>query len=117
MLQVNSRGSTGYGRKFWESSFKQWGKTMQDDISDGVKWLIEQGIADPRRVAIYGGSYGGYAGLAGLTKTPHLYSAGGDYLGGSNLFMFIKTVPPHLKPFLEMMYLKVGNSDREKKMI
>ncbi|HPT30527.1 MAG TPA: prolyl oligopeptidase family serine peptidase, partial [Prolixibacteraceae bacterium] len=70
VLQMNFRGSTGFGKKFWEASFKQWGRTMQDDISDGVKWLIDQGIADPKRVAIYGGSYGGYATLAGLTLTP-----------------------------------------------
>jgi dipeptidyl aminopeptidase/acylaminoacyl peptidase len=98
VLQVNFRGSTGYGRKFWESSFKQWGKTMQDDISDGVKWLIEQGIADPKRVAIYGGSYGGYATLAGVTFTPDLYAAAVDYVGVSNLFTCLNTIPPYWKP-------------------
>ena len=76
VLQMNYRGSTGFGKAFWESSFKQWGRTMQDDISDGVKWLVDQGIADPKRVGIYGGSYGGYATLAGLTLTPDLYAAG-----------------------------------------
>ena len=65
VLQMNFRGSTGYGRKFWEASFREWGQSMQDDITDGVKWLIDQGIADPKRVAIYGGSYGGYAVLEG----------------------------------------------------
>ena len=70
VLQMNFRGSTGYGRKFWEASFKQWGQAMQDDITDGVQWLIKQGIADPKRVAIYGGSYGGYATLAGVAFTP-----------------------------------------------
>jgi dipeptidyl aminopeptidase/acylaminoacyl peptidase len=71
VLQMNFRGSTGYGREFWEASFKQWGKTMQNDITDGVAWLVKrrQG-ADPKRVAIYGGSYGGYATLAGITFTP-----------------------------------------------
>src|SRR5258705_4443828 len=77
VLQMNFRGSTGYGRKFWEASFKQWGGTMQDDITDGVNWVIQQGIGDPKRVAIYGGSYGGYAVLEGLVKTPDLYAAGG----------------------------------------
>ena len=67
---MNFRGSLGFGRKFWEVSFKQWGKTMQDDITDGVQWLIEQGIANQKRIAIYGGSYGGYAVLAGLCFTP-----------------------------------------------
>ena len=72
VFQMNFRGSTGYGRKFWEISFKEWGKSMQDDITDGVNWLIKEGIADPKRIAIYGASYGGYATLAGLTFTPNL---------------------------------------------
>jgi dipeptidyl aminopeptidase/acylaminoacyl peptidase len=114
VLQMNFRGSTGYGRKFWEAGFKQWGQSMQDDITDGVKWLIDQGVADPKRVAIYGGSYGGYAVLEGLTKTPDLYAAGVDYVGVSNLFTFMKTVPPYWKPFLDMMYEMVGNPDKDK---
>ncbi len=114
VLQMNYRGSTGYGRKFWESSFRQWGLSMQDDIADGVKWLVDQGIADPKKVAIYGGSYGGYAVLEGLTKTPDLYAAGVDYVGVSNLFTFMKTVPPYWKPFLEMMYEMVGNPEKDK---
>jgi dipeptidyl aminopeptidase/acylaminoacyl peptidase len=116
VLQMNFRGSTGYGRKFWEAGFRQWGLTMQDDITDGVKWLVDQGIADPKRVAIYGGSYGGYAVLAGLTKTPDLYAAGVDYVGVSNLFTFIKTVPPYWKPFLEMMYEMVGNPEKDQRL-
>ncbi len=114
VLQMNFRGSTGYGRKFWEAGFRQWGESMQDDITDGVKWLIDQEIADPKRVAIYGGSYGGYAVLQGLTKTPDLYAAGVDYVGVSNLFTFMKTVPPYWKPFLEMMYEMVGNPEKDK---
>jgi len=109
VFQMNFRGSTGYGKKFWEESFKQWGLTMQDDITDGVNWLIEQGIADKDRIAIYGGSYGGYATLEGLVKTPDLYAAGVDYVGVSNLFTFMKTIPPYWKPFLDMMYEMVGN--------
>ena len=114
VLQVNYRGSTGYGRKFWEASFKQWGGTMQDDLTDGVNWLVSQGIADPKRVAIYGGSYGGYAVLEGLTKNPDLYAAGVDYVGVSNLFTFLKTVPPYWKPYLDMMYEMVGNPQTDK---
>ena len=114
VLQMNFRGSTGYGRTFWEAGFRQWGQSMQDDITDGVKWLIDQGIADPKKVAIYGGSYGGYAVLEGLTKTPDLYAAGVDYVGVSNLFTFMKTVPPYWKPFLEMMYEMVGNPEKDK---
>jgi dipeptidyl aminopeptidase/acylaminoacyl peptidase len=117
VLQVNFRGSTGYGRKFWESSFKQWGKTMQDDITDGVQWLIKQGIADPKRIGIYGGSYGGYATLAGLVYTPDLYAVGVDYVGVSNLFTFLKSIPPYWKPYLEMLYEMIGNPEKEKDLL
>ena len=109
VLQMNFRGSTGYGREFWESSFKQWGGTMQQDITDGVTYLVQEGIADPKRVAIYGASYGGYATLAGITLTPNLYACAVDYVGVSNLFSFMKTIPPYWKPYLEMMYTMVGN--------
>jgi len=114
VFQMNFRGSTGYGRKFWEASFKQWGRTMQDDVTDGVQWLIKEGIADPKRVAIYGGSYGGYCTLAGLTFTPDLYKCGIDYVGVSNLLTFLSTIPPYWKPFLESMYEMVGNPETER---
>ncbi len=109
VFQMNFRGSTGYGRAFWEASFKQWGQKMQDDITDGVNWLIDQGIADPKHIAIHGGSYGGYATLAGVTYTPDLYACAVDYVGVSNLFTFMNTIPPYWKPFLDMMYEMVGN--------
>ncbi len=109
VLQINFRGSTGYGRKFWEAGFKQWGKKMQDDITDGVNWLVSEGIADPKRVGIYGASYGGYATLAGITYTPNLYACAVDYVGVSNLFTFMKTVPPYWQPFMQMMYEMVGD--------
>lgn len=109
VFQLNFRGSTGYGRKFWESSFKQWGKKMQDDVTDGVEWLKKQGIADSTRIAIYGGSYGGYTTLAGVTFTPDLYAAAVDYVGVSNLFTFMNTIPPYWKPYLEQFYEMVGN--------
>lgn len=117
VLQVNFRGSIGYGRKFWEKSFKEWGKSMQDDLTDGVKWLIQKGISDPKRIAIYGGSYGGYATLAGLAFTPELYACGVDYVGVSNLFTFMNTMPPYWKPYLEMMYEMVGNPDVDKDLM
>jgi dipeptidyl aminopeptidase/acylaminoacyl peptidase len=117
VLQVNFRGSTGYGRKFWEASFKQWGKTMQDDITDGVHWLIKQGIADQKRIGIYGGSYGGYATLAGLVYTPDLYAAGVDYVGVSNLFTFLKSIPPYWKPYLEMLHEMIGHPEKEKDLL
>ena len=113
VLQMNFRGSTGYGKKFWEASFKQWGKKMQDDITDGVKWLVDQGIADPKRIAIYGGSYGGYATLAGLAFTPDLYACGVDYVGVSNMFTFMKSIPPYWKPYLDMFYEMVGDPSKD----
>lgn len=117
VLQVNFRGSVGYGRSFWEASFHQWGKTMQDDVSDGVKYVIEQGLADRKRVAIYGGSYGGYATLAGLAFTPELYACGVDYVGVSNLFTFLKTIPPYWKPMLDMFYEMVGDPEKDKELL
>ena len=117
VLQVNFRGSTGYGRKFWEASFKQWGKAMQDDITDGVQWLIKQGIADPKRIGIYGGSYGGYATLAGLVYTPDLYAVGVDYVGVSNLFTFIKAIPAYWKPYLETLYEMIGDPEKDKDLL
>lgn len=113
VLQMNFRGSTGYGKQFWQASFKQWGKTMQDDVSDGVQQLVKDGVADAKRVCIYGGSYGGYATLAGLTFSPDLYACGVDYVGVSNLFTFMKTIPPYWKPYLEMMYEMVGNPEKD----
>ena len=117
VFQMNFRGSTGYGREFWEISFKQWGKTMQDDITDGVNWLISEGIADPDRVAIYGASYGGYATLAGLTFTPDLYACGVDYVGVSNLFTFIETIPPYWELYREMLYEMVGHPEKDKELL
>jgi dipeptidyl aminopeptidase/acylaminoacyl peptidase len=117
VLQMNFRGSTGYGRKFWEASFKQWGFKMQDDISDGVAWAVREGIADPKRVCIYGASYGGYATLAGLTQTPELYACGVDYVGVANLFTFLKTIPPYWKPYLEMMHEMVGHPERDQALM
>jgi len=117
VLQMNFRGSTGYGRRFWEASFGQWGLAMQDDITDGVRWLIDQGIADPARIGIYGGSYGGYATLAGITFTPDLYAAAVDYVGVSNLFTFMNTIPPYWKPLLAKMYDMVGHPEHDQERL
>tara|TARA_B100000674_G_scaffold116748_1_gene88001 strand:- start:8694 stop:10574 length:1881 start_codon:yes stop_codon:yes gene_type:complete len=117
VLQMNFRGSVGYGREFWEISFKQWGKTMQDDITDGVNWLIEEGIADPARIAIYGASYGGYATLAGLTFTPDIYACGVDYVGVSNIFTLLETLPPYWELGRQMMYEMIGNPETEKELL
>lgn len=113
VLQMNFRGSTGYGKEFWEKSFKEWGLSMQNDITDGVYWLIREGIADKDKIAIYGGSYGGYATLQGIVVTPTLYAAAVDYVGVSNLFTFMQTIPPYWKPLLDMMYEMVGNPEQD----
>jgi dipeptidyl aminopeptidase/acylaminoacyl peptidase len=113
VLQMNFRGSVGFGRRFWMAGFGEWGRAMQDDITDGVRWAIDQGIANPGRIGIYGGSYGGYAALSGLTKTPDLYACGISYVGVSNLFTWIEAIPPYWKPYLEMMYEMVGHPERD----
>ena len=117
VLQMNFRASTGYGRKFTELGYKQWGQTMQNDITDGVEWLIKKGIADPKRVAIYGASYGGYATLAGVTFTPDLYACAVDYVGVSNLLSFMNTIPPYWKPLLDMMHEMIGDPETDKEMM
>ena len=117
VFQMNFRGSTGYGRKFWEASFKQWGKAMQDDVTDGVQWLIKEGVADPKRIGIYGGSYGGYTTLAGITFTPDLYAAAVDYVGVSNLFTFLNTIPPYWTPYLAMLHEMVGHPEKDKELL
>jgi dipeptidyl aminopeptidase/acylaminoacyl peptidase len=109
VLQMNFRGSTGYGKEFWEKSFKKWGQSMQEDITDGVNWLIKDSIVNPKRIAIYGGSYGGYATLSGITKNPELYAAAVDYVGVSNLFTFMNTIPPYWEPYKKMLYEMVGD--------
>lgn len=116
-LQVNFRGSTGYGKEFWQAGFKEWGRKMQDDVTDGVKWLIEQGIADPKRVAIYGGSYGGYATLAGLAFTPDLYACGISYVGPSNIFTLLESIPPYWEPLREMEYEMIGDPVKDKELL
>ena len=117
VLQMNFRGSTGYGKEFWLKGNKQWGKTMQDDISDGVAYLIKEGIADPQRVAIYGASYGGYATLAGITFTPDLYCCAVDYVGVSNMFTFMKTIPPYWEPYKAMFYEMVGDPVKDSALL
>jgi dipeptidyl aminopeptidase/acylaminoacyl peptidase len=112
VLSMNFRGSTGYGKAFLNAGNKEWGTgLMQHDITDGVKHLIEEGIADPDRVAIMGGSYGGYATLAGLTFTPDLYAAGVDIIGPSNLITLINSIPPYWGPFLKEFQLRLGDPD------
>lgn len=117
VLQVNFRGSTGYGRAFWEKGFKQWGKAMQDDLTDAASWLVEQGIADSQRIAIYGGSYGGYAALAGLAFTPDVYAAGVSFVGPSNIFTLLESVPPYWEPMRKMQYEMIGDPEKDQELL
>lgn len=117
VLQMNFRGSTGYGKEFWLKGQKQWGRAMQDDITDGVNWLIKDSIADAARVAIYGASYGGYAALAGLAFTPDLYACAVDYVGVANMFTFMKTIPPYWEPYKAMFYELVGHPVKDSAML
>ncbi|HEX6510255.1 MAG TPA: S9 family peptidase [Chloroflexota bacterium] len=109
VLQPNFRASTGYGKKFVDAGNHQWGRKMQDDITWGVRYLISQGIADPKRVAITGGSYGGYATLAGVTFTPDLYAAAVSNVGPSNLITLLKSIPPYWEAGRRSLYARVGD--------
>ena len=106
VLQVNYRGSTGYGRAFRELAVGEYAGKMHDDLIDAVRWAVTRGIADPARVAIYGGSYGGYAALVGMTFTPDLFACGVDVVGISNLVSFYETVPPYWKLSVMPLFLK-----------
>lgn len=110
VLQINYRGSTGYGKAFYNAAVREWAGKMHSDLIDGVRWAIKDGLADSSRVAIYGGSYGGYATLVGLTFTPEVFACGVDYVGPSSLVTLIESFPAYWKPFLEgSFYRHVGN--------
>ena len=109
VLQPNFRGSTGYGKKFIDGGNKQWGDKMQDDITWGVKYLVAEGIADPKRVAIMGGSYGGYATLAGLAFTPDVYTAGVSIVGPSNLITLLNSIPPYWEAGRKLFHERMGD--------
>ena len=112
-LQINFRGSTGYGKKFLNAAINQWGEKMQDDLTAGAKFLVDEGIADPKRIAIAGGSYGGYATLAGLTFTPDVYAAGVSIVGPSNLFTLLDTIPPYWESARTMFHKRMGDPTTE----
>ncbi|MEJ2236740.1 MAG: S9 family peptidase [Gemmatimonadales bacterium] len=113
VLQVNFRGSTGFGKEFLNAGDKEWGGKMHDDLVDAVRWVVDQGIADPTRIAIYGGSYGGYAALVGATFTPELFKCAVDIVGPSNLITFIETIPPYWSTYINMLHKRVGNPETE----
>jgi dipeptidyl aminopeptidase/acylaminoacyl peptidase len=109
VLSPNFRASTGYGKKFLDAGNKEWGKKMQDDVTWGAKYLVAEGIADPKRIGILGGSYGGYATLAGVTFTPDLYAAAVDIVGPSNLITLLETIPPYWEPIRKLFYERMGD--------
>lgn len=113
VLSMNFRGSTGYGKNFIDGGNLQWGKLMQDDITWGVKDMIARGIADPKRVGIMGGSYGGYATLAGVTFTPDLYAAAVAIVAPSNLITLLESVPPYWESIRTTFYERMGNPNTE----
>jgi len=112
-LQINFRGSTGYGKRFLNAGDKEWGGKMHDDLVDAVRWAIDQGVADPKKVAIYGASYGGYAALVGATFTPELFCCAVDVVGPSNLITMIETIPPYWSTFIAVEHRRVGNPETE----
>ncbi|HTO89167.1 MAG TPA: S9 family peptidase [Thermoanaerobaculia bacterium] len=114
VLQVNYRASTGYGKKFLNAGNRQWGLKMHDDLIDAANWAVKQGIADPKRIAVFGGSYGGYAALAAATMTPDFFACNVDIVGPSNIKTLIAAIPPYWKPIRSMFDVRMGNVDDPK---
>ncbi len=113
VLSVNFRGSSGFGKAFVNAGDRAWGAQMQDDLHDAVAWAVGEGVADPARVAIMGGSYGGYATLAGLTFTPEAFACGVDIVGPSNLLTMVETIPPYWQSLIEVDAKRVGDHRTE----
>ena len=113
VLSVNFRGSTGFGKAFVNAGDREWARAMHNDLIDAVNWAIEEGIADPNRVAIMGGSYGGYAALVGLTFTPEFFAAGVSIVGPSHIRTLLASIPPHWEPIKAMFEARVGRLDEE----
>lgn len=117
VLQINYRGSTGYGKKFMNAGNKEWAGKMHQDLLDGIEYFAKQGTIDPSKVAIMGGSYGGYATLVGLTFTPDVFACGVDIVGPSNIATLLKTVPPYWAPAKAMFAKRVGDLETEKEFL
>lgn len=113
MLQVNFRGSTGYGKQFLNAANREWAGKMHNDLLDAVNWAVKEGVADPKRVAIFGGSYGGYATLVGLTFTPDVFACGVDIVGPSSLITLMQTIPPYWKPMEVVFWDRVGHPEKD----
>ena len=112
VMSVNFRGSTGLGKDFISAGDLEWGRAMQTDLDDAMDWAVAQGIAQEDKVAIMGGSYGGYATLAGMAFTPERYACGVDIVGPSNLETLLKTIPPYWAPIVEQFHQRMGNPAR-----
>jgi dipeptidyl aminopeptidase/acylaminoacyl peptidase len=117
VVQVNYRGSTGYGKAFVSAGDREWGAKMHDDLLDAVRYVVDQGWADPERVAIYGGSYGGYAALVGAAFTPDVFRAAVDIVGPSNLKTLLETIPPYWAPIRAQLYKRVGNPETDEEFL
>ncbi len=113
VMSVNFRSSTGFGKSFINAGNFEWGGKVIEDQVDAVQWAIDQGIADPERIAVMGGSFGGYSTLAGLTFYPELYACGVDIVGPSNLITLLETIPPYWKPMIEVFATRVGDHRTE----
>lgn len=113
VLSVNFRGSTGFGKNFVNAGNHEWGGKMHDDLVDAVNWAVEKGIADPGKVAIMGGSYGGYATLVGMTFTPEVFACGVDIVGPSSLVTLMETLPPYWQPMIDLFTSRVGDNRTE----
>jgi dipeptidyl aminopeptidase/acylaminoacyl peptidase len=113
VLSVNFRGSTGFGKAFISAGDLEWGRRMHDDLIDAVNWAIKENIAQPDQIAIMGGSYGGYATLAGLTFTPEVFACGVDIVGPSNLETLLQTIPPYWTAVIEQFHQRMGNPNTE----
>jgi dipeptidyl aminopeptidase/acylaminoacyl peptidase len=117
VLSVNYRGSTGFGKKFLHAGDREWAGKMHDDLIDAVNWAVKQGIADPQRVAIYGGSYGGYAALVGATFTPEVFRCAIDVVGPSNLITLLRSIPPYWEPMKKLFTVRVGDIEKEEEFL
>lgn len=116
-MQINFRGSTGYGKKFLNAGDREWGGKMHQDLLDGMQYAVDKGYADKDRVAIYGSSYGGYAALVGATFTPDIFKCAIDVVGPSSLITLIKTIPPYWSTFLSKYIKRIGNPDTEEEFL
>jgi len=116
-LQINYRGSTGYGKNFLNAGNKEWGGKMHDDLIDGVNFVVKKGYANPKKIAIFGGSYGGYAALVGATFTPDVFACAVDIVGPSNLVTMMKTIPPYWENYKEMEKKRIGDVETEEEFL